>query len=193
MTIKSLSLIELAGVEQHLTESFVNLECGSGLAATKQEIGEPQGGDVVRRIEIDEFLVGPNCLFQLPVLDVPIRQDLVLPFCLDHQTLIEIESGKALEDVEALGVEALDLLENRDRLGREPITGEVVGDFLVKLDRPLELANPPIQITHSVNDGCVVWKFFEDLLVLTDRLLELALLDKLFGIPEDFVPFQRHL
>ena len=43
VTIKSLSLVELAGIEQHLAESFVDLERSSRLAAPKQEIGEPQG------------------------------------------------------------------------------------------------------------------------------------------------------
>ena len=115
--------------------------------------------------------MGVDRLFQLPVLDVPIGQDLVLAFCLDHQPLIEIKASKSFKDVEALRVEALDLLENRDRLGCEPVAGEVVGDFLVKLDRSLELPNPPIQITHPVDDGRVFWEFLEDFLVLTNRLL----------------------
>ena len=137
---------------------------------------------MIVRIEIDQLFVGPDGLLEIAVLDVPVGEDLVLPLGLDQESLVEIECCEPLEDVEPLRIQALDLLEDGDGLGGESVAVEMLGDFLVELDRALELADPAVQVPDPVDDGGVVGKFFEDLLVLFDGLLELSLLNKLLSL-----------
>ena len=147
---------------------------------------------MVIRIEVDQLLVGFNGLFEVAILDVPIGEDLVLPLGFHQQPLVEIERREPLEDVEPLRIQPLDFLEDGDGLGGESIPGEVLRDLLVELYRALELADPAVQIPDAVDDGCVAGKFLENLLVLSDGLLELSLLNEPLSIPQNLVPLDGH-
>jgi hypothetical protein len=127
------------------------------------------------------------------LLGIPVGEDLVLVLGLDHEALLDVEVREAIEDVQPLRREPVDLLQDRDGLGGETILCEVVGDALIELDRAVDPADSQVQIADLVDGVDVSRVGLQDLLVLLDRHLHLALLSKLFGVPEHFVPSRGHL
>ncbi len=102
----------------------------------------------VLRLGLDHLLVDADGPDDVLVLGVVVREDLVLALRLDRQALLRVELGEALVDVEARGVELVDLLVDRDRLQEEAVARIVLGDPGEVGDRLFV----PVQADEEVSD-----------------------------------------
>jgi len=190
--IESLRFFELVPLQEHPTQTSVGLDRLVRLLGLHQQVGQPQVRHVVVGIQLHELLVNLDGLLVVTVLGVPVREHLILALGLDQETLLDVQLGQAVEDVQPLWGEPVDLLQNRYRLGGEPILGEAVGDALVQLDRLVDLTDSTIEVTDPIDRISVIRVELEHLLVLTDRLLDLTLVDELLCVTQDLVPIERH-
>ena len=98
-----------------------------------------------------------------------------------EQALLGVEFGQFQQALER-GLELADLLVHRDGLDRESLAGIGIADSLEAFGGFVGFAEAGVEVADGVGDGQVLGIVLEDLLVLGDGVLQLALLDILLRI-----------
>src|SRR5208337_367688 len=80
-----------------------------------------------------------------------------------------------------------DLLVHGDALDREALRGIGIANYLEALDGLGGVPESSVKVANGVVDGKVLAIVLQDLVILSDGVLQLALLDKLFRGAENFL------
>ena len=156
------------------------------------EVREADLNAHVGRVDCRHLLVDGDRVGHPVVLLVVVGQHLVLAACVLDESLLVVQVGELVVDLELRGVDLVDLLEDRDRLQEEAVPRVEVGDPGEKRDRIGRTVHPDVEVPHLVEGRDVLGVVLEDAQVLLQRLVELAFGEQLFGGLEDLFAVDRH-
>jgi hypothetical protein len=146
----------------------------------------------VLRLKLHHLLVDGDRRRRVLVLDVVVRQHLVLGARLVDQPLLVVELGELLVDLQPRRVELDDLLVDRDRFDEEPFGRVLLGDLQEEVDRLVDALDARVEVADAVQRVDVVRVVRQQLAVLADRRLDLAAGDVFLGRLDDLLAGGRH-
>ena len=194
----------VAGIQrQHAVQDFFR---GPELAACPQAVGgggeklpglrllvEPDinlgqagtHGDVFR-IHLQGLLENPYCLFQFAGAQKFFRYLQVLRPGIVKKSLLGIELGQSKHALQG-GFQLGELLVHGDGFDGEALRGVGIAHTLEGLDSFVALAETGVEVSNGVGDGEFLGVSFENFFVLSNGILQLALLDELLRSAESFL------
>ena len=135
----------------------------------------------VLRLELGQLATDADRRRQVALAIVVVDQHLVVGARVVVEALERVELGELAVDVELAGIEAMDLLVDRDRLDVEALLDEELGGLAVELDRLAVLVDPRQQVADAVERRRIARVRLEHPAVHLDRLVDLAARDQLLG------------
>ena len=178
---RSCSHATLNSVDRVLDEAFLRVQLGE-LDARRDVLG----------IEIDELLDRRERFLRLAFAMEVRRDRLVVLHRIGHQAELAVELGELQDHVDEARIELEDLLVDRDRFEEEALLVIEARDLEVRLGRVLLRALLRVEVADLEPDADVLRILLDDPQVLLDRLVELALLDKLPGRIHDLFFVEGH-
>ena len=134
----------------------------------------------VFRIQLQNFLEDSRRLFQVVGLHEGVGHGHVLGAGVVVEALLGVELGQLQDAVSRAGIELGYLFIYGDGFDRETF-GAVNVAYFFEVDRGLVVvADARVQVPNGVEDSQVLGVFLDDLFVLIDGVLQLALLHRLF-------------
>jgi hypothetical protein len=185
-------LVVRAAPEQHRAEQNVLHERPVDLVARAVEVGEADLNPQVVRVDGGHLLVGGDRLVVLPGLEVMVREHLILASRVLGQSLLVVQVGEAVVDLEPGRVDLVDLLVDRDRLQKKAVSRVEVGDPGEEgngIGRPV---HPDVEVADPVQGRDVLGIVVQNAQIVLQRLVELSLPDVLLRRLEKLVPACGH-
>ena len=173
--------VERIGAAEEHVAGFITI------ADALVEIGQLVLHGRILGIEFEHALEDASGIVQLVAAHVLVGDDEVLLASVGVEALLGIEFGEALDAVVGAGIELGELLVHGDGFDREAIGRITVADFLEILGCLIDKTNTGVEVTDGVEHRQVLGVRLDDLLVLGDRVLQLALLHVTLGVRQYLV------
>ena len=178
LAVEPLRLFGLLAVE-HLPSEREQLLTGLfALACRSPGLDQPDPVPRILRVGLHEPLEDRAGPAGLPRLHAAIRRVQEVIATLAAQVLFEVQLAEPDGRLEVIGIQAKDLLVDRDRLRREAAVGEAAGDLRVGVDRLGPPALSRQQVAEAVERERILRRRIRDLLQLSQGRLHFALLEQ---------------
>ena len=149
-------------------------------------LGQPGTHGDVFRIHFQGLLENPHCLFQLAGAQKFFRYLQVLRPGIVEKSLLGIELGQSQYALQG-GFQLGELLVHGDGFDGEALRGIGVANALERFDGLVGLSETSVEVSDGVGDGEFLGVGFENFFVLSNGILQLALLDELLRSAESFL------
>ena len=136
-------------------------------------------------VEFQNFAIDVDGGAGIPGAQVQLGQRGILRARIAKKALRAVEFGQLQHAIAGAGAKLGHLLVHGDGLDHEPVGGIGVGDFAEALQAVVETAHANIEVTDRVHHGEVAGIAFQDLFVLGDGILQLALQHKALRCLQD--------
>ena len=140
----------------------------------------------VFRVHFEDLLEKPYRLFQVAILHEIFGDLQILSARVVKQPLLRVEFRQFQRYIQAR-LQLGDLFVHGDALDREALRGIRITHRLKALDSFGGVAHARIKIANGIVDSKIFWVVLEDFVVLSNGVLQLALLDKLFRGAENLL------
>ena len=150
------------------------------------DLGKFHAHGHVFRVHFEDLLEKAHGLFKVAILHEVFGDLQVLGAGVVEQPLLGVELGQFQRRIHAR-FELGDLFVHGDALDGEALRGIGVAHRLETLDGLRGIPEAGVEIADGVVDGKILGIMLEDLVVLSNSVLQLALLDKLFRGAEQFL------
>src|SRR5579863_4285521 len=149
-------------------------------------LGQPRPHGDVFRIHFQCLLEDPYRLFELTLTQKFFRHLQVLRPRIIEKTLLRVELGQPKHALERR-LQLAELLVHGNRFDREALRGVSIAHAFETLHAFFAVAETRVEIPHGVHHRKILGVGFEDFFVLSDRVWQLALLDKLLRSTENLL------
>src|SRR5205823_7529212 len=163
-----------------------NLPGLSFLIKPDVNLGQPNPHGHVFRIHFQSLLENPNRLLQLSRTQEFFSYMQILSAGIVEQALLRVQLRQPKHPFQGR-FDLRQLLVHGDCFDRETLAGISVADFFEALEGPLILAKTGVKIAYSVRNGQILGVSLQNLLVLSDSILQLSLLDILLRRAESLL------
>ena len=150
------------------------------------DLGQLHPHGHIFRVHFEDLLEKPHRLFQVAILHEVFGDLQVLGASVVEQALLGIELRQFQRCIHA-GLQLGDLLVHGDALDREALRGIGIAHGFEALDGFGRVAQARVKIADGVVDGKILGIVLQDLVVLSNGVLQLALLDKLLRGAENLL------
>ena len=148
--------------------------------------GQPGAHGHVFRVHFQRLLENPHRLFQFAGAQKFFRHLQILCPGIVKEALLGVKLSQAKHDLQG-GLQLGELLVHGDGFDGETLSRIGIADTLERLDRLVALAETGVEVANSIGDGEFLGVSLQDLFVLSNGILQFALLDELLRSAESFL------